>query len=54
MKRRIYGLIKLLLFMPFFVLLVLGLTGFFVLLPFIVLIEPRILDDVIDRLEGRK
>lgn len=51
MKRRIYGLIKLLLFMPFFVLLVLGITAFFVLLPFMVLIEPRVLDNLIRSLK---
>lgn len=51
MKRRIYGFIKLLLFMPFFVLLMLCLAGFFVLLPFMVLIEPRVLDNIIRSLE---
>ena len=51
MKRRIYGLIKLLLFMPFFVLFMLYCAGFFVLLPFIVLIEPRILDNMIRSLK---
>ena len=51
MKRRIYGFIKLLLFMPFFVLLMLCLAGFFVLLPFMVLIEPRVLDNLIRSLK---
>ena len=54
MKRRIYGFIKLLLFMPFFVLFMLCCAGFFVLLPFMVLIEPRVLDDMVKWLEGRK
>lgn len=54
MKRRIYGFIKCLLFMPFFAALILALVGLFLFLPFMVLIEPRILDDVIDRSEGRK
>lgn len=51
MKRRIYGLIKLLLFMPFFAALILALVGFFVLLPFVVLIEPRVLDNLVRSLK---
>lgn len=51
MKRRIYGLIKLLLFMPFFAALILALVGLFALLPFMVLIEPRVLDKMIRSLK---
>lgn len=52
MKRRIYAFIKLLLIMPSFVALILALVGIFVLSPFMVLIEPRVLDKLVRSLKG--
>lgn len=51
MKRRIYGFIKLLVFMPFFAALILALVGLFLLLPFMVFIEPVVLDNMIRSLK---